>query len=192
MLQASPISRSSTGPRRDEKMLKPFAETDNHQCLMRCTPMSDADRDNPRREFLRKSLTLIPVVTLAGTGLGSSVLQAAPEATPAAPAATPAKADASAYQPSYFTAEEWAFINAAVGAIDPQRRARPGRPGSRRAGIHRPPDEHPVRRRCPVVHARPVQRRRRAGDGLAEQTGAKRDLSPGHRRDGSVGKIAQR
>ena len=33
--------------------------------------MSDADRDNPRREFLRKSLTLIPVVTLAGTGLGS-------------------------------------------------------------------------------------------------------------------------
>ena len=36
--------------------------------------MSDQDRDNPRREFLRKSLTLIPVVTLAGTGLGSSVL----------------------------------------------------------------------------------------------------------------------
>jgi len=30
--------------------------------------MSDQDRDNPRREFLRKSLTLIPVVTLAGSG----------------------------------------------------------------------------------------------------------------------------
>ena len=71
MLQASPFSRPTTGPRRDEKMLKPFAETDNYQCLMRCTPMSDEDRDNPRREFLRKSLTLIPVVTLAGTGLGS-------------------------------------------------------------------------------------------------------------------------
>ncbi|PTT33479.1 gluconate 2-dehydrogenase, partial [Pseudomonas sp. HMWF021] len=81
--------------------------------------MSDADRDNPRREFLRKSLTLIPVVTLAGTGLGSSVLQAAPQASPATPAAAPAKTEASAYQPSYFTAEEWAFINAAVAHLIP-------------------------------------------------------------------------
>ena len=76
-----------------------------------------SEQDNPRREFLRKSLTLIPVVTLAGSGLGSSVLQAAPEAAPSTPAATPAKADASAYQPSYFTAEEWAFINAAVAQL---------------------------------------------------------------------------
>ena len=81
--------------------------------------MSDANRDNPRREFLRKSLTLIPVVTLASSGLGSSVLQAAPEVTPAAPAATSAKAEAGAYQPSYFTAEEWAFINAAVAQLIP-------------------------------------------------------------------------
>ena len=49
--------------------------------------MSDENRDNPRRDFLRKSLTLIPVVTLAGTGLGSSVLHASPQAAPATPAA---------------------------------------------------------------------------------------------------------
>jgi gluconate 2-dehydrogenase gamma chain len=109
------------------KNLKPFAETaDNHQCLMRCIPMSDEDRDNPRREFLRKSLTLIPVVTLAGTGLGSSMLQAAPEAASAAPVAQPPRDDASVYQPSYFTAEEWAFITAAVAQLIPNDAQGPG------------------------------------------------------------------
>lgn len=38
--------------------------------------MSDQDQDNPRRDFLRKSLTLIPVVTVASTGLGGSMLMA--------------------------------------------------------------------------------------------------------------------
>lgn len=88
--------------------------------------MSDQDRDNPRREFLRKSLTLIPVVTLAGTGLGSSVLQAAPESAPAPAAAKPAPASAGDYQPSYFTAEEWAFINAAVAQLIPSDAQGPG------------------------------------------------------------------
>ena len=88
--------------------------------------MSDENRDNPRRDFLRKSLTLIPVVTLAGTGLGSSVLHASPEAAPATPAAPPARADAGVYQPSYFTAEEWAFINAAVAQLIPADAQGPG------------------------------------------------------------------
>ena len=34
--------------------------------------MSEQDQDNPRRDFLRKTLTLIPVVTVASTGLGSA------------------------------------------------------------------------------------------------------------------------
>ena len=74
--------------------------------------MSDQDQDNPRRDFLRKSLTLIPVVTVASTGLGGSMLMATPEPAQAEPA-KPAVSD-KAYEPSYFTAEEWAFINAAV------------------------------------------------------------------------------
>ena len=87
--------------------------------------MSDQDRDNPRREFLRKSLTLIPVVTVASTGLGSSVLMAASEpAKPVEPArAAPA---GQAYEPSYFTAEEWAFIKAAVERLIPADEQGPG------------------------------------------------------------------
>lgn len=79
--------------------------------------MSDQDRDNPRREFLRKSLTLIPVVTVASTALGSSVLLAAPETAPSSPGKTPVST--SVYEPSYFTAEEWTFIKAAVAQLIP-------------------------------------------------------------------------
>ncbi|MCO7572490.1 gluconate 2-dehydrogenase subunit 3 family protein [Pseudomonas chlororaphis] len=90
--------------------------------------MSDQDRDNPRREFLRKSLTLIPVVTVASTGLGSSMLAAAPEtAVPARPAA-PGKQPTGglSYEPSYFNAEEWAFIKAAVERLIPADDMGPG------------------------------------------------------------------
>lgn len=90
--------------------------------------MSDQDRDNPRREFLRKSLTLIPVVTVASTGLGGSLLAAAPEtavaATPAASGKQPGSAQS--YEPSYFTAEEWAFIKAAVERLIPADDMGPG------------------------------------------------------------------
>ena len=79
--------------------------------------MSDQDQDNPRRDFLRKSLTLIPVVTVASTGLGGSMLMATPEPAQAAP--TKPAASEKAYEPSYFTAEEWAFINAAVAQLIP-------------------------------------------------------------------------
>ncbi|MBK3453683.1 gluconate 2-dehydrogenase subunit 3 family protein [Pseudomonas sp. MF6754] len=83
--------------------------------------MSDQDRDNPRRDFLRKSLTLIPVVTVASTGLGGSMLMATPE-----PAQASAPASEKAYEPSYFTAEEWAFINAAVARLIPADAQGPG------------------------------------------------------------------
>ncbi|MGR6735093.1 gluconate 2-dehydrogenase subunit 3 family protein [Pseudomonas chlororaphis] len=92
--------------------------------------MSDHDQDNPRREFLRKSLTLIPVVTVASTGLGSSMLMAAPEAPkpvePVEPARAPVSTNADAYQPSYFTAEEWAFVQAAVERLIPADEQGPG------------------------------------------------------------------
>ncbi|MEW9682820.1 gluconate 2-dehydrogenase subunit 3 family protein [Pseudomonas sp. TE50-2] len=69
-----------------------------------------------RRAFLRQSLTLIPVATLASTGLGGAVL--ADSATPAA--AEPARpVTARAYQPTFFTQEEWAFVSAAVAVLIP-------------------------------------------------------------------------
>lgn len=87
-----------------------------------------SEQDNPRREFLRKTLTLIPVVTVASTGLGGSVLMATPAA--AAPgAAEPAghtSSPAVPYEPTYFTAEEWAFLNAAVARLIPADEQGPG------------------------------------------------------------------
>ncbi|MFF7709190.1 gluconate 2-dehydrogenase subunit 3 family protein [Pseudomonas sp. NPDC007930] len=84
--------------------------------------MSDQAPGHPRRDFLRKTLTLIPVVTVASTGLalGTSPLQAAPERPVPA---TPAPSD---YHPTFFTAEEWAFVQAAVARIIPADELGPG------------------------------------------------------------------
>ncbi|MCO7518496.1 MULTISPECIES: gluconate 2-dehydrogenase subunit 3 family protein [unclassified Pseudomonas] len=76
-----------------------------------------------RRAFLRKSLTLIPLATLASSGMGSAVLadSATPQASePASPA--PARA----YQPTFFSAQEWAFVNAAVAVLIPSDALGPG------------------------------------------------------------------
>jgi gluconate 2-dehydrogenase gamma chain len=87
--------------------------------------MSEQDQDNPRRDFLRKTLTLIPVVTVASTGLGMTAthLMAAPEHPPAH---EPKVLPASTYEPTYFTAEEWAFVKAAVARLIPADDLGPG------------------------------------------------------------------
>ncbi|MEB0039161.1 gluconate 2-dehydrogenase subunit 3 family protein [Pseudomonas sp. MH10] len=87
-----------------------------------------SEQDNPRREFLRKTLTLIPVVTVAsaGFGLGSGVVMAQPVA---GSTATPPPATAPSnvvYEPTYFTAQEWAFIKAAVARLIPADEQGPG------------------------------------------------------------------
>ncbi|WPK03069.1 gluconate 2-dehydrogenase subunit 3 family protein [Pseudomonas putida] len=82
--------------------------------------------DNPRRDFLRKTLTLIPVVTVASTGLGvgASQLLAAPQ--PHQQPKVPATPPAGNYQPTFFSAEEWAFVQAAVSRIIPADELGPG------------------------------------------------------------------
>ncbi|WP_408600852.1 gluconate 2-dehydrogenase subunit 3 family protein [Pseudomonas sp. PLMAX] len=85
--------------------------------------MSEQDQDNPRRDFLRKTLTLIPVVTVASTGFGMNALAATDIApTAKAPIAPPA----SDYQPSFFTKEEWAFVQAVVSRLIPADELGPG------------------------------------------------------------------
>ena len=86
--------------------------------------MSEKDQDNPRRDFLRKTLTLIPVVTVASTGIGMNALAASePQAqAPKVPKAPPA----GDYQPTFFTAEEWAFVQAAVSRLIPADDMGPG------------------------------------------------------------------
>ncbi len=83
--------------------------------------------DNPRRDFLRKTLTLIPVVTVAssGLGVGASQLLAAPQ-QPSSQPKVPATPPASEYQPTFFSAEEWAFVQAAVSRIIPADELGPG------------------------------------------------------------------
>jgi len=70
-----------------------------------------------RRAFLRKSLGLIPAVTLAGGGIAGTVLARAPSTAAPAP---------DAYRPSYFNAEEWAFLHAAVALLIPNDERGPG------------------------------------------------------------------
>jgi gluconate 2-dehydrogenase gamma chain len=85
--------------------------------------MSDDDAIPARREFLRKSLTLIPVVTLASTGLGAQAFAQAPGDKPAAAAVPMPAGD---YTPSFFTPQEWAFVVAACDRLIPADHVGPG------------------------------------------------------------------
>ncbi|MBF7141575.1 MULTISPECIES: gluconate 2-dehydrogenase subunit 3 family protein [Pseudomonas] len=76
-----------------------------------------------RRDFLRKSLTLIPVATLASAGMGSTVLAATPAPAPAPH--TPSS-NVDDYHPTFFTQEEWAFLQAAVAHLIPNDDRGPG------------------------------------------------------------------
>lgn len=74
-----------------------------------------------RRSFLRQSFVLVPAtVTLAGAGTVVAQNTVAPPAT-AAPAAA-----ATLYTPTYFNADEWAFVRAAVARLIPSDDTGPG------------------------------------------------------------------
>lgn len=76
-----------------------------------------------RRDFLRKSLTLIPVVTLASAGVAAPVLAQTPAPVPAPPKPP---TDVNDYHPTFFTQEEWAFLNSAVAHLIPNDDRGPG------------------------------------------------------------------
>ncbi|EPJ80072.1 putative membrane-bound protein [Pseudomonas sp. CFII64] len=86
--------------------------------------MSDNDTSPGRRDFLRKSLTLIPVVTLASAGLPASAFAQTP-ASDAQSGASPA-VKASDYKPTFFTPQEWAFLIAACDRLIPSDQVGPG------------------------------------------------------------------
>ncbi|MGH8384274.1 MAG: gluconate 2-dehydrogenase subunit 3 family protein [Pseudomonas sp.] len=85
--------------------------------------MPEHDQENPRRDFLRKTLTLIPVVTVASTGLGMTALAATETSPSPKPAVAPVTGD---YQPTFFTKEEWAFVQAVVSRLIPADDLGPG------------------------------------------------------------------
>jgi gluconate 2-dehydrogenase gamma chain len=75
-----------------------------------------------RRIFLIKLIALVPVASL--TACGSRETSAADAQSKAIP--FPQQPPTSAYSLQYFTAEEWAFINAACGRLIPEDENGPG------------------------------------------------------------------
>jgi gluconate 2-dehydrogenase gamma chain len=73
--------------------------------------------DHARRGFLRQSIAIVPAAALTGA--------ARPQETPAA-APTGTAAAASPYQPVFFNAVEWAFIQAATARLIPADDTGPG------------------------------------------------------------------
>jgi gluconate 2-dehydrogenase gamma chain len=73
--------------------------------------MSYEDVSQDRRRFLRQAIGTIPAAFLvSGADIAAAQAQTAP----------------SPYQPTYFTADEWAFINASVDRLIPSSEAGPG------------------------------------------------------------------
>ncbi|MEQ7922656.1 gluconate 2-dehydrogenase subunit 3 family protein [Xanthomonas sp. WHRI 1810A] len=86
--------------------------------------MSDDDTSPGRRDFLRKSLTLIPVVTLASAGLPTATFAQTPASDAQQGAQPSSKTDD--YKPTFFTPEEWAFVFAACDRLIPSDHVGPG------------------------------------------------------------------
>lgn len=76
--------------------------------------MSLVDTSGSRRHFLRSSLSLLPVVTLAGCSMPSS--STGPEAGNASASVDHDQK----YHPRFFSDVEWAFIHAAVARLIPE------------------------------------------------------------------------
>ncbi len=96
--------------------------------------MSSEKTNNSRRDFLVKSMALIPTVVIGGAGAGaigvatSATAQAAPTSEPA----SGNTAAASDWKPQFFNDREWAFINAAVARLIPADELGPG---AKEAGV---------------------------------------------------------
>ncbi len=131
--------------------------------------MSNDKTNNSRRDFLLKSMTLIPAAVIGGSGVSALT---APTPVLAASDA-PKQAE---YQPTFFTPEEWAFVQAAVARLIP---ADERGPGALEAGVPEfieSADEYALCHRFNLVHARAVQSRCCTGNGLSTAVGAETDL----------------
>ncbi|MBK5014760.1 gluconate 2-dehydrogenase subunit 3 family protein [Pantoea sp. S62] len=84
--------------------------------------MSEQKKGHSRRDFLLKTITLAPAMAVGSTAMGVLSLPLAAQAaeTPAGPQ------QARDYQPAWFTAEEFAFITAAVARLIPSDERGPG------------------------------------------------------------------
>ena len=80
--------------------------------------MSQENISQKRRNFLRSAIGTVPGAALLAGGTDFAVTESAH--------AQAVQSTAASYQPTYFNAEEWAFINAAVGRLIPSNEDGPG------------------------------------------------------------------
>lgn len=91
--------------------------------------MSSERNNSSRRDFLVKSMSLIPAVVVTGGNIGALGFAGAAVAaadTPKTPASGGKASDGKAWQPVFFNSEEWAFVNAAVARLIPADERGPG------------------------------------------------------------------
>ena len=86
---------------------------------------------NPqRRAFFRRSLPIIPVAGVAAAGGAAATLTAIDSnhlPVVPGPAVNTALRDAAKYQPTYFSADEYRFLQAAVARLIPRTTSAPAR-----------------------------------------------------------------
>lgn len=85
--------------------------------------MSSEKTNSSRRDFLVKSMTLIPAVVVGGSSVGTFGLV---ESAAAAENKPKNAAEAGEWTPLFFNTEEWAFIKSAVARIIPADERGPG------------------------------------------------------------------
>ncbi|WP_029686490.1 gluconate 2-dehydrogenase subunit 3 family protein [Tatumella saanichensis] len=91
--------------------------------------MSEHKNSQSRRDFLLRTITLAPAMAVGSTAIGSLALSPAAQAEDNT---TNGPQHPRAYDPTWFTAEEYAFIKAAVGHLIP---ADDRGPGALEAGV---------------------------------------------------------
>jgi gluconate 2-dehydrogenase gamma chain len=75
------------------------------------------DIKNPRRDFMRHAVAIVPVSGFAAVSSGCA---------PTTKAVQAASSNSAPYQPTFFHADEWAFIQAAVARLIPADDTGPG------------------------------------------------------------------
>lgn len=94
--------------------------------------MSSEKINNSRRDFLVKSMALIPTVVIGSGSVGAVAAASTAQAAERATAGGSASATTGDWKPQFFNEREWAFINAAVARLIPADELGPG---AREAGV---------------------------------------------------------
>ncbi|HHT2831152.1 gluconate 2-dehydrogenase subunit 3 family protein [Klebsiella aerogenes] len=94
--------------------------------------MSSEKTNNSRRDFLVKSMALIPTVVIGGGSVGAIGVATSATAQAASAPSAGGNAASSDWKPQFFNDREWLFINAVVARLIPADELGPG---AKEAGV---------------------------------------------------------